>query len=209
MKDYESVKNKILDKADIVNGRYYEIYKMTCDINGKAYIGQTVSHVLNHKRYRPYGARKRVDAHFSEAFSKKYGQCSALNADIVKYGSGSFSFEILMVCDEKDSSILELEMMTKHDTLYPKGYNIIFRDNKCIIPKSVEKFVNTTSMPKPNDKYLVRTSQYGILIGWRVRIPGGKDTAFTSQKLTADENKKLALEFIQQVREYIERRDTL
>ena len=35
--------------------RYCEIYKIVNLSNNKIYIGQAVSHILNHKRYRPYG----------------------------------------------------------------------------------------------------------------------------------------------------------
>jgi len=34
--------------------RYCEIYKIINIKNGKIYVGQTVSHILNHKRYRQY-----------------------------------------------------------------------------------------------------------------------------------------------------------
>ena len=32
-----------------------EIYKITNTITGKFYVGQTRSHRLNHKKYRPFG----------------------------------------------------------------------------------------------------------------------------------------------------------
>ncbi len=35
--------------------RYCEIYKITNLTTDKIYVGQAVSHILNHKRYRPYG----------------------------------------------------------------------------------------------------------------------------------------------------------
>uniref|UniRef100_A0A6C0IJN8 GIY-YIG domain-containing protein n=1 Tax=viral metagenome TaxID=1070528 RepID=A0A6C0IJN8_9ZZZZ len=35
--------------------RNCEIYKITNLTSGKIYVGQAVSHILNHKRYRPYG----------------------------------------------------------------------------------------------------------------------------------------------------------
>ena len=51
--------------------RYCEIYKITCLTSGKIYVGQAVSHILNHKRYRPYGYTRRFNCHISEAFSTK------------------------------------------------------------------------------------------------------------------------------------------
>lgn len=51
--------------------RYCEIYIITNTINNKIYIGKAVSHILNHKKYRPYGSIGRFKTHISEAFSNK------------------------------------------------------------------------------------------------------------------------------------------
>ena len=47
-----NLSNIILDHP---TKRYCEIYKIINLTTGKIYVGQTVSHILNHKRYRPYG----------------------------------------------------------------------------------------------------------------------------------------------------------
>ena len=65
---YLGLSNKILDNP---TERYCEIYKITNISNGKIYVGQAVSHILNHKRYRPYGHEGRFRCHISEAFSTK------------------------------------------------------------------------------------------------------------------------------------------
>jgi hypothetical protein len=59
---------KILDDESL---RYVEIYKIYCISSKKSYIGQAVSHILNHKRYRPYGMEGRFRCHISEAYSNK------------------------------------------------------------------------------------------------------------------------------------------
>ena len=51
--------------------RYCQIYKITNIKTKKVYVGQSVSHILNHKRYRPYGYYGRFKCHISEAFSNK------------------------------------------------------------------------------------------------------------------------------------------
>ena len=66
-----NLKNIILDNEE---ERYYEIYKIVCIPTKKCYIGQAVSHILNHKRYRPYGMEGRFKQHIHEAFSKKNNQ---------------------------------------------------------------------------------------------------------------------------------------
>ena len=52
------------------NERYIEIYKITNIITKKLYIGQTVSHVLNHGKYRKFGCVKRLNSHISEAIKR-------------------------------------------------------------------------------------------------------------------------------------------
>ena len=61
---------EILDisEKDKVTG---EIYKITNISNGKIYIGQTRSHRLNHKKYRPFGYLGRFKDHISETNSNK------------------------------------------------------------------------------------------------------------------------------------------
>ena len=51
--------------------RYSEIYIITCTLTTKSYVGQTVSHVLNHSKYRRFGSLKRLNQHISEALSTK------------------------------------------------------------------------------------------------------------------------------------------
>ena len=63
----QNLSNEILDDP---TERYCEIYKITNLITKKLYVGQTVSHVLNHGKYRKYGYQKRLESHFSEAIKK-------------------------------------------------------------------------------------------------------------------------------------------
>lgn len=46
------IRNKILTNS---TERWVDIYSIMYKETGKQYIGQTVSHVLNHGKYRPYG----------------------------------------------------------------------------------------------------------------------------------------------------------
>ena len=87
-----SKKNKILtDESE----RYCEIYKIVCLTTKKIYIGQAVSHILNHKKYRPHGMDGRFRCHISEAFSKKKCQSHYLNNAIRKYGPSDFKLQLL------------------------------------------------------------------------------------------------------------------
>jgi len=66
--EYLKISNIILDDP---SERYCEIIKIINLFNGKIYVGQCVSHILNHKRYRPHGHINRFKTHISEAFSTK------------------------------------------------------------------------------------------------------------------------------------------
>ena len=79
--------------------RYCEIYKITNLTTGNIYVGQAVSHILNHKRYRPYGHEGRFRCHVSEAFSTKKNQSHYLNNAIRKYGVSDFVVELIEYCE--------------------------------------------------------------------------------------------------------------
>lgn len=115
------LKNVILETDE---HRYCEIYKITNIINNKIYIGQAVSHILNHKKYRPYGMERRFACHVSEAFSEKKMQCHYLNNSIKKYGADKFKLELLRVCKLEDADKIETEEILKNNSLYPTGYNL-------------------------------------------------------------------------------------
>jgi hypothetical protein len=79
--------------------RYIELYKITNIETGKLYIGQAVSHMLNHGKYRRYGAKKRLDSHFSEAMkNNKDKECRYLNNSIRKHGITKFIVELIDTC---------------------------------------------------------------------------------------------------------------
>ena len=206
---YNDIKNIIIDEIDIIKIRYAEIYKMTSKTSGKSYIGQCVSHILNHKRYRPYGSKMRFYSHLSEAFSNKKGQCKFLNEDIVKYGKDDFTYEILIVCNCEESDFYETQMIMKHNTVIPNGYNSTINGGgkKCITEQTFEYYLNTKyrdikTLDKTDDEYIRPRNRNGIHIGWSVKIEN-KLTEFSSSKITLDEKKQLALNFIQTLRKHI------
>lgn len=114
--------NDILETRENVLGI---IYIITNSKNGKKYIGQTLSHKLNAKKYRPFGARRRLNQHISDALcNTKKKQCSYLANAIRKYGKDSFDVEILEYCEIEDSNDKEIFYISKHNTIAPNGYNL-------------------------------------------------------------------------------------
>ena len=118
---YLELSNKILDNP---NERYCEIYKITNISNGKIYVGQAVSHILNHKRYRPYGHDGRFRCHISEDFSQKKNQSHYLNNAIRKYGVHDFIVELIEYCEIADANDREIHYIKTFDSLFPNGYNL-------------------------------------------------------------------------------------
>lgn len=104
--------------------RYVEIYKITCRASEKSYVGQAVSHILNHGKYRPYGATRRFKCHVSEARSTKRAQCHYLNNAIRKYGVEGFDVCVLEYCSIPEADSRETFYIQKYDAMYPNGYNL-------------------------------------------------------------------------------------
>ena len=85
------------------------VYKITCRVNGKAYIGKTKRSM--HDRWR---------AHCS-----KGSGCWGLKGAIKKHGKQAFDIQVL-VRGISDSKAIELEkrMIHEHGTKAPAGYNL-------------------------------------------------------------------------------------
>ena len=102
-----------------------QIYCITNINTNKQYIGQTVSHRLNHKKYRPFGYLGRFKQHISKSIcNTDIKDRSYLHNSIRLYGAESFKIELIMTCslDELDNS--EINYIKEYNTLYPTGYNL-------------------------------------------------------------------------------------
>jgi hypothetical protein len=104
--------------------RKVHIYVISCSYSNKQYVGQAVTHILNHKRYRPYGMIGRFKSHISEAFSNKKKQCCYLNNAIRKYGKDSFSVSLLACTTFENADKMEQYYIKHLNTLCPNGYNL-------------------------------------------------------------------------------------
>ena len=118
-----------IDKRDIIpynekDKVLSEVYLLTNTINNKKYVGQAVTHILNHGKYRRYGSIKRFNSHVSEAYSKKKNQCYYLNNSIKKYKRENFKITVLCVSSKDNIDYWEDYYIKHYDTLYPKGYNL-------------------------------------------------------------------------------------
>lgn len=102
-----------------------EVYMVRNKLDGKSYIGQTVTHRMNHGRYRPFGYKRRFNSHVSEALcNRKKHQCSCIANAIRKHGSDNFEVILLQRCLQKDLDSCEASEIALHDTIHPNGYNL-------------------------------------------------------------------------------------
>ena len=178
--------------------RYCEIYKIINISNGKIYVGQAVSHILNHKRYRPYGHEGRFRCHISEAFSTKKNQSHYLNNAIRKYGVADFVVELIEYCEIDKSDERESYYIKELNSLYPNGYNLknggnvfthsdeskkrlsngVFNYYK---DKKAERFKDVKVIHEDINQYIKPLNKYNEQYGWYVYI---------------DKKKQILVEFI-------------
>jgi hypothetical protein len=206
-----NIKNQIIDDESL---RFIEIYKITNLTNNKLYIGQVVSHILNHRRYRPHGTSARFRGHISEAFSKKKNQCHYLNNSIRKYGVENFVVEVLRTCSVECADNIETEEILKHNSLFPNGYNLktggkVFRhtdESKKRVSNGVIDFYKNQRFVKflnvdfndTETNFVKYIKPHGEL-GWRIVI-NGKKTIFDGVSNSSEENKKRAFEFLSELK---------
>lgn len=93
------------------------IYKITNNINGKSYIGQSID------------IKKRWREHKSASFNKNSKDYDmVIHRAIRKYGKENFSFEILEECNKEELNKKEIEWIEKYDSTN-KGYNVSLGGN--------------------------------------------------------------------------------
>ena len=199
--------------------RYCEIYKILNLSSGKIYVGQAVSHILNHKRYRPYGHEGRFRCHISEAFSTKKNQSHYLNNAIRKYGVADFMVELIECCEITDADERETHYIKKFNSLYPNGYNLknggsVFthsdeskkRVSNGVInyfkDKKFERFKDVKQIDDDIEKYIKPLKKYNEQYGWYVYIDKIK-ADFGGVHISLEESKKNAIEFVNSLRELV------
>ena len=213
---YKNLSNVILDEP---TNRYCEIYKIVNLSNNKIYVGQAVSHILNHKKYRPYGHEGRFRCHISEAFSTKKNQSHYLNNSIRKYGVKDFVVELIECCEIKDADERETHYIKEFNSLYPNGYNLknggkVFthsNESKKRVSNGVlnyykdkkfNKFKDIKHIDDDIDKYIKPLNKYNEQYGWYVYINKCK-ADFGGIHISLDESKNSAIEFIQQLKNHL------
>lgn len=137
----------IIDDETAVRG---VIYCIECVETDKKYVGQTRSHRLNHKRYRPFGAEGRFRSHISEALcNTKHKTGHLLGIDVRKFGADAFRVSTLEVCEVSQADDRESAWIALLDTIYPNGYNL---SSGCHKPSAHTVIVNPTPLTAPRSR---------------------------------------------------------
>ena len=202
---FDNIQN-IVEKSE----RYIEIYKITNTVSNKIYIGQAVSHILNHNKYRRYGCEKRLNGHISEAIrNNKKNQCHYLNNSIRKNGADKFIVELIDKCDMNSGDETEAKYIRQYNSMFPTGYNLkiggtVFQHTeesrsrlsvsglKYFEKKRLEKYKDVT-LPediKNYDKYITKCKNY-----YSLNIDNVISN-FTSSIISQEQLKKNAIKFI-------------
>jgi group I intron endonuclease len=206
---YLELSKQILDDP---TKRYCEIYKILNHTTSKIYVGQSVSHILNHKRYRPYGHEGRFRCHISEAFSTKKNQSHYLNNAIRKYGVGDFTVELIEYCEISNADERETHYIKELNSLFPNGYNLknggsVFTHSdeskkrvsngvsKYYKDKKYERFKEIKNIDDNIEKYIKPLKRNNEQYGWYVYIDRVK-ADFGGVHIPLDESKTSAIEFI-------------
>jgi group I intron endonuclease len=212
----EKLSTKILDNP---TERYCEIYKITNLTTGKLYVGQAVSHILNHKRYRPYGHEGRFRCHISEAFSTKKNQSHYLNNAIRKYGVADFVVELIECCEISNADEREIHYIKELNSLFPNGYNLknggsVFThsdESKKRVSNGVtnyykdkkfERFKNIKHIDDDIEKYIKPLKRNNSQYGWYVYIDRIK-ADFGGVHISLDESKLSAIDFIKNLKNHL------
>jgi group I intron endonuclease len=207
---------KILDNP---TERYCEIYKIINLSNNKIYVGQAVSHILNHKRYRPYGHEGRFRCHISEAFSTKKNQSHYLNNAIKKYGVTNFVVELIEYCEISNADERETYYIKELNSLFPNGYNLknggsVFThsdESKKRVSNGVsnyykdkkyDRFKNIKNIDDNIEKYIKPLKRNNEQYGWYVYIDRVK-ADFGGVHIPLDESKISATEFIKNLKNHL------
>jgi group I intron endonuclease len=213
---YHKLSKEILDNS---TERYCEIYKITNLSNGKIYVGQAVSHILNHKRYRPYGHEGRFRCHVSEAFSNKKNQSHYLNNAIRKYGVNDFVVELIEFCETEKSDEREIHYIKEFNSLYPNGYNLknggsVFthsdeskkRVSNGVInyfkDKKVERFKGIKNIDDDIERYIKPLNRNNNQYGWYVYIEKCK-ADFGGVHIPLEKSKEDAIKFIKYLKNHL------
>lgn len=121
----------------MTNEKMGEVYIATCMSEGKSYVGSAYCELNGEK----WGHEKRWQRHVIEAKNPNAcdKHCRVLNEAINKYGEANFIVIQLGQFPLSELNDWEMSYIEIMNTLYPKGYNLMFGNQKC--KESVQRII--------------------------------------------------------------------
>jgi group I intron endonuclease len=181
------------------------IYRITNQVNGKCYIGQT-------KKYygeKNGGLKRRWKNHVSTAHNPNKQGCPYFGNAIIKHGANNFKPEVLLYCNIEDRDIYEIKMIDAYQSNNPKfGYNISIGGSGVHSQRHVtEEFRDRISQSQNLTTNLtgitVIENKDGSIRGYKVQrnINGIRnEKAFVHKKYTLDQNLERAKKWLEQLK---------
>lgn len=125
------------------------IYKITNNINGKCYIGQSVDIKLRWKTHISNSKRDKTNNRFYNSLRKN--------------GVNNFEFEIIIICDKNMLNYFEMECIKLYETTNPnKGYNLTIGGD-CAILTEEGKLNHLKSVQTKENRERVSNQQKELL----------------------------------------------
>lgn len=116
----------------------YNIYKITNNVNGKMYIGQTIKSI--EKRFKNH--------------CKKSSCCLYLKHAIQKYGKDNFNVLLINTQPNKELANLEEQrLIIEYNTIAPNGYNLTFGGGGCIPSEETRKKMSFLKKGEKNNNF--------------------------------------------------------
>ena len=134
---YEIANLNEIEVKDGINSLVGEIYSITNLLNGKVFIGQTVSHKLfdsniesvNHGKHLEFGYLARFKEHArSEPFREFQRKSRYVNDDMKKLGERNFVCDKIIECPVDELYMHETRFIVLYNTKHPRGYNLSDKD---------------------------------------------------------------------------------
>lgn len=156
----------------------YYIYKITNNVSGKSYIGQTT--------------RDDPSVRWTEHKKPSRGKVSALSSAIKKYGSDSFSFELIDIAETVESlNAKEIFYISFFNTLSPSGYNLTVgglnglrsEETKLKMKSLARKAMSEETRKKISDKAKARAATPEWKEQQRLMVELAKKVPYTEERL--------------------------
>ena len=138
----------IVDDRTMVLG---EVYVIMDKRNQKKYVGQTVTHRLNHARFRPFGYVRRFASHVSQAKCNSESKpCYELH-NAIREDPTSFEVKLVHRCEQDELDTWEKHYVEVLGSAWPNGYNqtiggrgisLIVMQKENYVPRPVEPLVH-------------------------------------------------------------------